>query len=60
MAGFLSSNGCISAFFHNILLKLSIHANLKCAFTPCYQNIKILKIDFYDVNTNELYFWLMI
>ena len=57
MAGFLSSNGRISACFDNIRLKVPTHAYFWCF--PCVSNIngcghdiEILKICFYDVITN--------
>ena len=28
---------------------------VRCSFTPCCQNVKILKINFYDVITSVLY-----
>ena len=55
MSSFLSSNGRIFANFDNIHLKLSTHAYFEERFSFCCENTKILKIDFYDVITIELY-----
>ena len=52
MASHLSVNGHMSSHFDTSHLKLSIHAYLRCSFTPCCQNMEILKINFYDVITS--------
>ena len=54
------SNDRNSAYFDNIRLKLSKHAYSGCVFTPYCQNMRILKIGFYDVITNEPYSFLFV
>ena len=55
MARFLSSNGRISAHFHDIHLKFSTHAYFEVCFHFMLSKYEILKIDFHDVITHELY-----
>ena len=54
MARLLSSNAHTSSNFNSIHLKISTYIFLRCSFTPHDQNIKILKIDFYDIITSVL------
>ena len=56
MESFLSLNGRISSHFHNIHLKLPYVPTISCSLTLCGQNMKILKVYFHDVITNELFF----
>ena len=55
MASFLSSCGRMSSHFENIRLKFPTHVVLLWFLTPYGQNMKILKMYFHDVITNELY-----
>ena len=55
MESYLFSNGRISAYI-GIFMQNSQHMPiLRRAFIPYCQNMKILKMDFYDVITNELF-----
>ena len=56
MASFLPSNNRISPHFEISHLKLPTYAYfMVLSLIPCSQNIKLLKIDFHDVITNEIY-----
>ena len=55
MASVISLNSRISSYLHNIRLTCQSMPILWFSLTPCGQNIKILKVDFHDVITNELY-----
>ena len=55
MARLLPSNAHTSSNFNTIRLKFQHVPTLRCSFTPHGQNVKILKINFYDVSTSVLY-----
>ena len=55
LRSFLSSNGHISAYFDNFHLKFSTDTYFEVRFHSILQKYEILKIEFCDVITNELY-----
>ena len=56
MASFRSLNGRISSHFDNINLKVSAHVYFMVLSHSMRSKYKILKIDFCDNSTNEIYY----